>query len=304
MTVRYSWSSHDRDLEIRLRADADIPDPVDLHWHFGHLPDDDERRAAMVWRRPFVDEMMHKMSVAGGTQDATLRHAVEPLVRYLNPTLIHYRSDGDRPATTAAHDLITLWLTSAFGTDTELAAAYERATLLFNRQIWTDEEFWAVARVVLHQLRVDAARIPPDLVARLLTRLLPPGGGPPPRTVVYPAVDAALAALKTDPDPADAGTLLDTIRNLPEFMIIHGSPPEHLLAALISAHTAGVLTQVMDRPIAPLLERLVDEAPDTPTYLRRQARQIAAAMPALHGHQERTPRQRHTQCSPQDQRRQ
>jgi hypothetical protein len=54
--------------------------------------------------------MDHKLDLSAGTNDSMLRHALEPVFRWLGPGLMTFRGVGDGPATSVAHDLIELSL--------------------------------------------------------------------------------------------------------------------------------------------------------------------------------------------------
>jgi hypothetical protein len=114
--------------------------------------------------------MWHKMDVAGGTNDSVIRHALEPMLRHLGPTITTFHGIGNTPASSAAHDLMNLWLGSALGFPRdELAQAYDRCLLLIQQWPTTDEHTRRqLLLIALTCLAVDADWLPLSTVTAFL----------------------------------------------------------------------------------------------------------------------------------------
>ena len=172
MTVRKTWSPTRRELEISLTTeDIANPSPVDLYWHFRYPPGH-ESRGNITWRRTYVSEIVHKMHVAGGTNDSTVLHALEPLLERLGATTMTFMGLGETPPSSFAHDLIRLWLASALGNESELRASYLRCTRVIDAlHIW-GPEFRDVVVIILKLMAVDAPRLPHEDIKNLLAAAL------------------------------------------------------------------------------------------------------------------------------------
>jgi hypothetical protein len=190
LDLRRTWAGSPRGLEISLAgATPRPPEPVDLYWHFWYPPDHPER-GRLEWHRGYWDELDHKLDLSSGTNDSMIRHAMEPVFRWLGPGLMTFRSDGDGPATSVAHDLIELSLRWAAGggagadgadadgaaADAELAALYRRLESVFDPPpTWDAEHRDRAIGLTLQHLRADAARLPAVDVARYLRATLTQG---------------------------------------------------------------------------------------------------------------------------------
>jgi hypothetical protein len=126
LDVRHTWNETARELEIRLCSDRPSqPEPVDPYWLYRYPPSH-EHRGHYEWYRPYWPEVVHKMEVAGGTNDSVILHAVEPFFRWLGPAVMSFSGVGDGPASSAAHDLLNVWLSGMLAGPAGMASAYER----------------------------------------------------------------------------------------------------------------------------------------------------------------------------------
>ena len=174
MSVRHIWNDMTRDLQIRLSADPpDPPEPVDGYWLYRYPPGH-EYRGQFSWYRSYWRQVHHKMDIAAGTNDSVIRHALEPVLRWLGPSVTSFSGVGDGAATSAAHDLLNLWLSSNFAEQGSLEHAYKRLDV-WTRGIppWDAETLYRVRTIVLGCLSTDAARLPASMVVRILKSVLP-----------------------------------------------------------------------------------------------------------------------------------
>ncbi|MFE7077428.1 NACHT domain-containing protein [Streptomyces sp. NPDC057620] len=110
LSMHPAWdaSNRQRTLDISLRQHVDPPVPVDVDWLYryprGHGGD--------PWARTYWDEVWHKMSVSGGTNDSVIRHALDPLFIWLGPLITTFVPVRGQRATSMAHDLMQLLLVS------------------------------------------------------------------------------------------------------------------------------------------------------------------------------------------------
>jgi hypothetical protein len=169
LRVRRTWRDDRRDLQIMLTDEApDMPVPLDPYWLYGYPPTH-QNRGDVLWSRAPWSWIPHQVDVAGGTVEAVVRHALDPVLERLGAAVTAFVGHGGS-ATSAAHDLVDLWLTSALDADrAALAAAYGRCAIMVAR--WPERETGSRARlltVVLSSLRVDAPVLPANLVIGLL----------------------------------------------------------------------------------------------------------------------------------------
>ncbi|MGW2230656.1 NACHT domain-containing protein [Streptomyces formicae] len=130
LTVRHTRDDRRRDVEIALRdGELTAPELVDGHWLY-RIPREENE---VFWHRPYWEEIWHKMDISSGTNDGSALQALRPLFAYLGPLVTLFNGGGNRKATSAAHDLLRLWLDDGEGTSTEdLAELYRRVGMAFN----------------------------------------------------------------------------------------------------------------------------------------------------------------------------
>jgi transcriptional regulator with XRE-family HTH domain len=167
LTVRHCWDEDRRDLRIQLAADPPEPrETVDPFWLYmaGRQPETEPAR----WFRPYWDQLSHKMDVSCGTNDSVILHALEPVLAHIGPTIATFmRADG--ASSSAAHDLLSLWLCSTLGGAADLGAAYRRCFGYVEPQpMWDAQTQRRVRMLLLTCLHSAASRLPPaDVVAHL-----------------------------------------------------------------------------------------------------------------------------------------
>lgn len=284
LTVRYTWNTRNRDLEIRLTSGPiQPPDPIDLYWHTRIRPED-ERRGNHLWSRSYINEVIHKMAVVGGANDSIIRHAIDPLVNSINDTVMTFLGQGDGPATSVAHDLLNLWLTSTLGaTDEALVAVYRRCGQLLNALATWNREIPSVVPIVLSQLRSDAERVPADIVIDCLTKVSrsDEDKGHDPRTLRL-TLECALAALAAEPSDQQRAELIRIAARAAARMR-NVSPPSDLLSAGLSVHASGLGFHILgEQPEQFLAELLSTAAAKIPKHLlKRATRLVATTYPQL-----------------------
>ncbi|WP_434599221.1 NACHT domain-containing protein [Streptomyces sp. A5-4] len=172
LSIRHTWNGDRRELDIRPAEDGlDSPEPVDAYWLYGRPPGHADRGGSTGWSRPYPDQIRHKMAVSGGTNDAVVMHAVDPLFQWLGPAVTSFvGSSQTGTATSLAHSLTSLWLGSRLGVrDEELVALYERCLpFLHLRGVMDMETRRSAILLVLGQLVTEAPALPEAVVTDLL----------------------------------------------------------------------------------------------------------------------------------------
>lgn len=225
LSIRHTWDGDRRELDIRPAHDlVDSPEPVDAYWLYGRAPGNEDRSRRVSWARPYPDQIRHKMAVSGGTNDAVVLHAVDPVFQWLGPTVTTFVGTPEGTAASIAHGLTALWLASGLGApDDELAVLYEHCGTFI--EPWTgldDESLRRVIRIVFRQLVTDAGRLPADVVCRVLNA---PDPGPLDTACRELRARAALTALEVH--PSDAGLHACARESLDALAMAY---PERLLA--------------------------------------------------------------------------
>ncbi|HEX9623425.1 MAG TPA: helix-turn-helix domain-containing protein [Streptosporangiaceae bacterium] len=171
LSVRHLRDGIRRDLQVKLAADPpDSREPVDPYWLYVSpaSQSDDEK---VHWSRPYWDQISHKMDVCCGTNDSVILHALEPVLDHIGATVATFLRD-DGTSSSAAHDLVSLWLSSTLGANGDLRGLYLRCVdHLQGQSTWDDQTQRKVRTLILSCLRSDADRLPPTDVAEL-TRIL------------------------------------------------------------------------------------------------------------------------------------
>ena len=254
MSVRHIWNGSNRDLEIRFSAEPpEPPEPVDPYWlhryHPGH-----EGRGRTSWYRSYWSQLHHKMDIAAGTNDSVILHAVEPFFRWLGPAVTSFVGVGDGPATSLAHDLLNVWLSSALSGQDNVTGTYERLRIWAEGiPPWDTATLHRVRTLILSCLRNDASRLPASTVTRILktmTPAIPPGDLPvsadfPERhglLILETAVAALSASLGTEQRAELAAIATDAAVAMCE-----DPDPAIALRAWVLAHHAGCTHREVSR---------------------------------------------------------
>ncbi|MFF0447948.1 hypothetical protein ACFYT4_16325 [Streptomyces sp. NPDC004609] len=204
--VRQIWGAGGlQDLHIRpLRGLLPPPEPMDVFWLYGRRPAEDHGGGPLGWVRSDPEQLRHKMSVSGGTNDSIVLHTVDPFLSRL-PSAVTGFIRTSAGATSMAHALTSLWLAGGLGApEQELVELYEHcAAFLAPWSGFDAGTLQQVTRLVLGQLVTDAPRLPAEAVAMVLNapdvRLLDP-------ECLELRTRAALAALRRDEGSAVAGS--------------------------------------------------------------------------------------------------
>ncbi|WP_432072779.1 NACHT domain-containing protein [Streptomyces wuyuanensis] len=125
LDVHHYWDGDGRALDIALRSDSGgPPEPLDMTWLYRYRAGHD----VPAWSRSYWDDMWHKMSISGGTNDSVVRHAMDPVFHWLGPAVATFTTVPGTPATSLAHDLLELLLADRDEVaDSRLGDLYERA---------------------------------------------------------------------------------------------------------------------------------------------------------------------------------
>ncbi|GAA2300781.1 hypothetical protein GCM10010431_19690 [Streptomyces kunmingensis] len=166
LAPRRHWDPDgDRALEISLReGEVLAPDPVDLNWLYRYP----EGYGGDGWQRAYWDEVWHKMSLAGSTNDSVVRHALDPVFRNLGPAVTTFVTESGAPATSSAHDLLRLLLEDiSMLPDAELAALYDRVVLGVGRLPFRFPRLDRAVDVLLTARDRDRGRLPAAVLGRI-----------------------------------------------------------------------------------------------------------------------------------------
>jgi hypothetical protein len=214
LRIRHTWAGPARELEISLEDEPYAqPEEVDPYWHHGRPPSD-SARGQWTWYQRYWPDLPYKMDMSGGTNDATVRHALEPVFRWLGTSITTFRAMGDGPATSVAHDLISLALLRAASCpDDDLAALYRRLESVFDPPPdWSSETAERAILLTLQFLRADAARLPAVDVTRYLCGTLTLGSHGREILALVPEIaTAVLPALRDDEELPGLRALLTAI---------------------------------------------------------------------------------------------
>ncbi|GGT44627.1 hypothetical protein GCM10010271_55860 [Streptomyces kurssanovii] len=105
VSTRRTWTGSGRELEIALRTgEPSPPDPLNMNWLYRYPQDND----GPGWSRSYWDELWHKLDISGGTNDAVVRHAMDPVFAWLGPAVTTFVTSPGGPATSLAHDVLRL----------------------------------------------------------------------------------------------------------------------------------------------------------------------------------------------------
>ncbi|MBT2507900.1 hypothetical protein J7I98_18835 [Streptomyces sp. ISL-98] len=275
LSIRQTWNGDRRELDIRPAADLlDLPQPVDAYWLYGRPPGHEDRTTRVSWSRPYPEQIRHKLAVSGGTNDAVVLHAVDPVFNWLGPAVTTFVGTPEGTATSVAHSLTNLWLAARLGaSDADLAALYEHCCAFL--EPWSgldDETRHRAVLLVFGQLADDAARLPDSVVSRVLRA----GDGALSPQAVELMARAAMSGLTAcgpyeDSSPLwqDWWTALD---NLVEV------DPVRILTLWSTSHGSGTARLALGMATAEFLNRA---NPDTlrsiPPELLDRVRRLAAA---------------------------
>ncbi|MBT2492049.1 hypothetical protein J7E96_26690 [Streptomyces sp. ISL-96] len=206
LDLRHIWTDGRRDLDILPAEGLLGVEPVDAFWLYGRPPGHGDRTSRVCWSRPYPEQIRHKMAVSGGTNDAIVLHAVDPVFRWMGSAVTTFVGTPDGTATSLAHSLTDLWLASGLGvaSDADLAVLYERCGTFLEPSSGLDHVIRRGAiLLVLGQLVNDAGRLPASVVTGVLDALME-----------YPGLDvlevmarSAMTALESGATGADRAAL-------------------------------------------------------------------------------------------------
>ncbi|GHA14206.1 hypothetical protein GCM10010329_41370 [Streptomyces spiroverticillatus] len=208
LDVRRTWVGDRRELTVTpLSTEPPQPDPVDPYWVYNHPPSGQVQRAARSWWRSGSREARHKMVVADVSHDEVLRHALDPFFLRFGGALDTFYGAAGGYASSMAHDLLEIWLTSHLDrSDGELAVRYERCIgIIRTLRRMPVEVTDRLAAMLYGQLLHDAHRLPIEIVLRMIVDWRAPLDGP---TVLVLHARVAIrrlgVAMSGVPDPTEA----------------------------------------------------------------------------------------------------
>jgi hypothetical protein len=277
VSIRHTWAGDRRDLEISLSGTPPkTPEPIDPYWHYRYPPSDASRDDAQ-WHRPYWGPIGHKMDISGGTNDSTVRHAVEPLFRWIGASITTFHGSPTGHASSIAHDLTHLWLSRALDADSgNLAGAYERLALVFGPQhLWDAQMQTDAIKLLLHFLRMDAARLPAAAVARYLEAALDLAGRD--DAVLALVLEGALSALRARSDDGGPPEAFELIAADVVSKMQNRGRTSALLAWVIVHKDGGPYAHLFGRSTDSFMARIAhSHLQDTHPELVRQALSILA----------------------------
>lgn len=211
LCIRHTWLGDTRDLEISLSATLrKNPEPIDPYWHYRYPPSNQDRNKVQ-WHRSYWADIFHKMDISSGTNDSGVRHAIEPMFRWIGASITTFHGSASGHASSIAHDLMHLWLSRVLDPDTsDLADAYDRLSIVFDsRPLWDAQMQVDAVKLVLDFLQHDVARLPAATVTRYLKGAM--GLADQDDTVLKLILEGAVSALNTESEDADQREVLTQI---------------------------------------------------------------------------------------------
>ncbi|WP_240926066.1 hypothetical protein [Streptomyces sp. JB150] len=108
LSLSRGWNEQGRELHISLRGGTppDPPQPLDMNWLYRFPQGND----GPGWSRTYWHELRHKADVSDGTNDGVVRHVMDPVYTWLGPAVTTFLTSPGGPATSLAHDVLTLLL--------------------------------------------------------------------------------------------------------------------------------------------------------------------------------------------------
>ena len=211
LCIRHTWLDDGRDLEISLSgASPRNPEPIDPYWHYGYPPSNPDRNEAQ-WHRSYWGSIFHKMDISGGTNDSAVRHAVEPMFRWIGASITTFHGSASGHASSIAHDLMHLWLSRALDPDdSDLVNAYDRLAIVFDsRPLWDAQMQVDAVKLILYFMQMDAARLPTATVIHYLKAIMELRSQD--ETVLKLIVGSALSALHAESEEDDQREVLTQV---------------------------------------------------------------------------------------------
>ncbi|MGW7051425.1 NACHT domain-containing protein [Streptomyces sp. NPDC054887] len=282
LDLHHIWNDGERDLDIFPAEGILAAEPVDAYWLYGRPPGHGDRNSRVCWSRPYPEQIRHKMVVSGGTNDALVLHAVDPVFRRLGSAVTTFVGTPDGTATSVAHSLTDLWLAGRLGVpDGELAALYERCGTFLHQHSGLDSSTRRCATwIVLGQLADDAARLPASVVSGVLGGLYPVELEPHALEALARSAMRALEAGATGEDRTALRSYweaaVDSLLGADAFDRVLALWAETGEAQWASGWFAEAARQVLDRMTD-------DRTRDVPPQTLARVRGLAAAYPAPSG---------------------
>lgn len=238
LSIRHISRRPTRDLEVYLSHDPREPhEPVDLYWHYAYHPSNAEQ-GHILWHRTYWKELSHKMDIVGGTNDSTIRHALEPLFQWLGPAITTFLGRGNSPPSSMANTLTSLWLSSTLGGPSdEIDALYQQCTGYLT--LWPNWDATLrnkVITLVLNCLRTDAVRVSTATTLEYLTAATSTGQSD--ERILQLVLETAVATLLAHPHGNHRQPLLEIIAHTITMMC--QISPSYGLQAWITIHNVGI----------------------------------------------------------------
>ena len=279
LSIRHTWLGNDRDLEISLSSTPRRnPEPIDPYWHYGYPPSSPRRDNAQ-WHRAYWGSIFYKMDISGGTNDSAVRHAIEPLFRWIGASVTTFHGSASGHASSVAHDLMHLWLSRALDRDdSNLADAYERLSIIFDSHLLWDTQMQVDAvKLTLHFLQLDAARLPTATTIRCLKAAV--NLAEQDDTILKLTLDGTLSALRAGSgNESQRETLTQIAADILSIMQNHGLHAALLAWITLHSGDAAYAHLFTERPKEFMAKITHSSIQETHPDLLMQAQSIVAAM--------------------------
>jgi hypothetical protein len=278
LSIRHTWLGDVRDLEISLSATPRRnPEPIDPYWHYRYPPSS-LNRTEVQWHRPYWAEIFHKMDISSGANDSGVRHAVEPLFRWIGASITTFHGSPSGRASSIANDLMHLWLSRVLDSgNTDLAGTYDRLSIVFDsRPLWDVHMQVGAIKLVLDFLRHDAPHLPVTMVVRYLKAALELAGQD--DMVLKLILEAGLSALRTESvGDGQREMLMQIVTDTLSAIREHGLPAA--LPAWLTLHRDGIAYAHLfgEDPGSFMAKVAASQLPETHPGLVKQAHSLMAA---------------------------
>jgi NACHT conflict system protein len=171
LVVQRTWTGGRRDTRLSLAAPSETLEPVDPFWIHGFGPGSEFRSYAAG--RGFanfidLDLTLQTVQLRGDLGEEIIRHAIEPFLARLSPTLNAFAVWQPGQAESIARAMIRLWVTSHLD-EPALVEAYDRCVFAICSRAWgptgvPHPPSWPALTVLLQTLARDAGRLPIERV--------------------------------------------------------------------------------------------------------------------------------------------
>ncbi|CAM5347390.1 hypothetical protein GCM10010329_41390 [Streptomyces spiroverticillatus] len=278
LQVHRCWIDGARELTV-LPATAPKPPggvgAVDPYWAFRYGPDHEYRTTQVTWSRVYAEKSRHRMDIADAGQDLLVRHALDPFFEHFGIALTTFHGEADGPATSWAHDLLSLWFASHLrSSDEELTERYERCTQLLRAAVRGPHDNNDTLRSMISgQLLFDAHRLPVRVVHSVVYALYQLDSTPQGAAVLarilfrrlntmdlYPHADGTDVEAECGLLCDSLGVVIETVAEMPELLLrIWGEEGRHRRSRRFMSDLVAQVPEVMAVQLRDLLRRYEED---------------------------------------------